>query len=321
MLACALIVIPPTAGDTVLASRLRHAQAATLALVTLASVALLFARTLEMNGGAWATLLADARTALAVTHFGHVWRWRVPALALAWIAWVWAGTRRGRWAAWLMLLAIAVIALTRSQTGHPADHGDLRPAVWIDWLHLLAATAWVGSIFGMSAVVFPRLTHLERDSLTLGATIFTRLSTLSGAALGVLVACGIFNVAQQLGPVDSLWHSAYGIALDVKLAIVLAMILIGAHNRYVKVPRLLAAAHLPPRHARIQRWLPRRLRVAAAGEPRRVLRSCARAVLLEAALGIAVIGATATLVHQMPPTDMPAAMRGGMAPMAAGAGS
>ncbi len=315
---CALLVVPATGGDAPLARRLHLALAAALALLTLASFGLLASRTLEMNGGDASALWADARIALAVTHFGHVWRWRIPALVVAWIAWAWGGTRRGRWALWILVPALALIALTRSQTGHPADHGDLRLAVWIDWLHLLAATAWVGSVLGMSLVVFPRLQRMGRQSLGLAARIFARLSTLSGIALAVLVACGIFNVTQQLGPVDSLWHSAYGITLDVKLALVLAMLLIGAHNRYAKVPRLLVAANLPLRHQRVQPWLPRRWRVRPGSDPVHVLRSCARAVLIESALGIAVIGATAMLVHQMPPADAPVTVTDGMTPMSMG---
>lgn len=309
-------MVPKEAGDAVLAHRLRAALGVLLGLVTLGSLGILVSRTFEMNGGQWSSLLADVGVALRVTHFGHVWRWRVPALIVGWIAWAWAARKDRQWAAWIIVPALAMIALTRSQTGHPADHGDLRLAVWVDWLHLLAASAWVGSIFGMSLVVFPRLRRTARDSLGLAASIFGRLSLLSGIALAVLVACGVYSVTRQLGPVHSLWTSAYGINLDVKLALVLVMLLIGAHNRYIKLPRLLAAAHLPARHARVQRWLPARMRVRPDAAPAAILRSCARAVLLESALGVAVIGATATLVHRMPPADMVS-----MPEMGAGSGS
>lgn len=202
-----------------------------------------------------------------------------------------------------MLLAIAAIALTRSETGHPADHGDFTPAIWIDWLHLLAAGAWVGSLFGMALAVFPRLLRADEKPPREAARIFQRLSTLSGVALAVLVACGIYSATRQLGSVDGLWTTRYGLTLDVKLAMVLAMIVIGAHNRYVKLPRLLACAGLPERPSALARWLqPRNAdtpRPAATG----VLRACARAVLVESLLGIAVIDATGVLLHAMPPAD------------------
>lgn len=312
-LACRLVVAPQ-ASDAPLARGLQRMQADALALLALASLGILLSRTLEMNGGVWTTLLPDVRIALAVTHFGHIWRWRVPALAVLWLGWAWHRRHPGPAPAadWIMLLAVAAVALTRSETGHPADHGDFTLAVWIDWLHLLAAATWVGSLFGMTRVVFPWLLRPAAPAIHAGAEVFQRLSTLSGAALGVLLACGIYNAFQQLGPVSSLWLSRYGITLDVKLALVLAMILIGAHNRYVKLPTLLHRAGRQPHPSSMRAAFRFIARARPARDDRAIIRTCARAVLLESVLGLAVIGATATLIHAMPPADMPAMpMQGG----------
>ncbi|HEX5960904.1 MAG TPA: CopD family protein [Rhodanobacteraceae bacterium] len=290
MLACRLAVLPRRPGDP-LAARPQQVLGGTLALLTLASFGVLLSRTLELNGGAWATLWPDMRLALAVTHFGHVWWWRIPALAMLWLGWGWQTRHHdARWNGWAMLLAVAAIALTRSETGHPADHGDFTLAVWVDWLHILAAGTWVGSLFGMSLVVFPRLLRTGNAAVKPALGIFQRLSTLSGAALAVLVACGLYNAVTQLDGFAGLWTTRYGAILDIKLALVLGMTAIGAHNRYVKLPHLRTAAS----------------RAAAAGDSQpRIIRSCARAVLAESLLGIAVIGATATLLHAMPPADAP----------------
>ncbi|TAM95520.1 MAG: hypothetical protein EPN40_10450 [Rhodanobacteraceae bacterium] len=285
MAACRLAVLPADI-DVQPAQKLQRALGGALVLLTLASLGILLSRTLELNGGAWTTLWPDMRLALVATHFGHVWLWRVPALAAAWAAWT-SMRRRKPGPAWLLLLAVAVIALTRSETGHPADHGDFTLAVWIDWLHILAAGTWVGSLFGMSLAVFPALLRRGAPAIAASARIFQRLSTLSGAALAVLVACGIYNAVHQLGSVTALWSTRYGMTLDAKLAIVLAMIAIGAHNRYVKLPRLRAAAG----------------ETARTHSDARAVRACARAVLAESLLGLAVIGATATLIHAMPPAD------------------
>lgn len=282
MAACLLAVLPHDA-DAAIGRRLRTMLGIALALLTLASFGILLSRTLELNGGAWATLWPDLRVALAVTHFGHVWLWRLPALALAWIGW--RTLARHRHSGWLVLLAVAAIALTRSETGHPADHGDFTLAVWLDWLHLLAAGTWVGSLFGMSLAVFPKM---RDDEPAMNARIFQRLSTLCGGALAVLVACGVYSAVQQLEHFNALWTTHYGMLLDVKLALVLAMIAIGAHNRYIKLPQLRTAAGTTDRHGNAS-----------------IIRACARAVLLESLLGLAVIGATAALLHAMPPADAP----------------
>lgn len=312
MLACRLTVLPRTASDT-LSQGLHSTLGGALALLSLASFGTLLSRTLELNGGAWGTLLPDMRLALAVTHFGHCFLWRPAALVLLWLAWVWnrKQPRHALAADWLMLLAATVIALTRSETGHPADHGDFTLAVWLDWLHMLAAATWVGSLFGMTLVVFPRLLRVREQPPVQAAAMFQRLSTLSGAALAALLACGIGNAIQQLGSVSALWTTRYGIVLDIKLTIVLAMIAIGAHNRYVKLPRLLALAGSPPRPSWVSCALPNHMPVTQARPVTDMLRNCARAVLLESLLGLAVIGATATLIHAMPPVD-----RGSMQDMA-----
>lgn len=306
LLACRLVVLRRE-RDTEAMRETLHLLGGAVTLVTMASFGILLSRTLELNGGAWQGLFADMRLALAVTHFGHVWLWRIPALVLLWLAWGWRLHRRGHaWTDALMSLAAAVIALTRSQTGHPADHGDFLLAVWVDWLHLLAAGTWVGSLFGMSLTVFPRLLRAGENAVAGAAAMFQRLSALSGGALAVLLACGLYNAVQQLGSVDALWTTHYGITLDVKLVIVLAMIAIGAHNRYVKLPRLLRCSGQPVRPSlfgRAFRRLADRGDTASTGVA--VVRQCARAVLIESLLGLAVIVTTSVLLHAMPPADRP----------------
>lgn len=299
-MACRLALVPRSEA---LQGPLVRALGMALVLVTAASVGIVLSRTLEFNGGNAATLLADLRPALLATHFGHLWRWRIPALAALWLAWWWAHRSGTAWNGWLMALALAAIVLTRSNTGHPADAGDFTLAAWADWLHMLGAAAWVGSLFGMSLVVFPRLLRRGRDGLDPAAIIFQRLSTLSGIALAVLLAGGIYNAVAQLGSVAALWTSRFGVILDVKIALVLAMIAIGAHNRYVLLPRLLNAAApndpYPPLGS---------LDATPASGADAAVRRCARAVLVESVLGIAAIGAAACLVHAMPPADMGAPM-------------
>lgn len=301
VLACRLAVLPP-AAEPALGRRLHRAGGWVLALLTLASLGILLSRTLEMNGGHWSALWPDLRPALTQTHFGHVWVWRVPALLVAWGAWAWERRRAGARAAWIMALALVVVVITRSNTGHMADHGDLTFAVWVDALHVLAAGAWIGSVFGMTFVVFPRLLRRGAPALRDAAMMFQRLSTLSGVALGVVIACGIYSATRLLESVTDLWTTPFGLNLDVKLGLVFVLMLIGAHNRYVKLPRLLAGAGIAAPLPAIARWLGRR--DPGQPQPMQALRSCARAVLAESILGLGVIGVTGVLIHQMPPADM-----------------
>ena len=305
LLACWLAVLPRDEGSALETSVLRLLGVA-VALLTLSSFGLLVSRTLELNGGSFGQLFADMPLALKVTHYGHVWVWRIPALLLLWLAWGWGLRRRHHtWAAWLMVIAAAGIALTRSETGHPADHGDFTFAVWVDWVHLMSAALWVGSLFGMSLAIFPKLLHAGVSDGERSAVIFQRLSTLSGGALAVILATGIYTAIGELGSFHALWTSSYGVTLDVKLGIVILMIAFGAHNRYVKMPRLLSSVGKP-----VPRSLFGKLLGGFAGAGQSVagtaviVRGCARAVLAESLLGVAVIGAASVLLHGMPPADI-----------------
>lgn len=305
LLACWLAVLPRDEGSALETSVLRVLGVA-VALLTLGSFGILVSRTLELNGGSFGQLFADIPLALKVTHYGHVWVWRIPALLLLWLAWGWClRHRHHRWAAWLMVIGTAGIALTRSETGHPADHGDFTFAVWVDWVHLMSAAVWVGSLFGMSLAIFPGLLRASNTDGERSAVVFQRLSTLSGLALAVILASGIYTAIGELGSFRALWTTSYGVTLDVKLGIVTLMIIFGAHNRYVKLPRLLRAANKPvPRSlfAKLLSGFTSATNVTSGTAA--VTRSCARAVLAESLLGLAVIGAASVLLHGMPPTEM-----------------
>lgn len=311
LLACWLAVLPRDEGSPLETSVLRL-LGISIALLTLSSLGILLSRILELDGNSFSLLLTSLKPALQVTHYGHVWIWRIPALLLLWLAWGWClHHRHHTWAAWLMVIGVAGIALTRSETGHPADHGDFTFPVWVDWVHLMSAGMWVGSLFGMSLAIFPKLLHGGEVPGEHCATIFRRLSTLSGIALAVILATGIYTAIGELGSWQALWTSSYGITLDVKLGIVILMILFGAHNRYLKLPRLLRAVGKPVPRALFGKLFGGFAHAgSAAGGTVAIVRSCARAVLAESLLGLAVIGAASVLLHGMPPAEMPKNMSG-----------
>ncbi|MGH8378967.1 MAG: copper resistance D family protein [Gammaproteobacteria bacterium] len=303
LLACWLAVLPREEGGALETGVLRLLGAA-VALLTLSSFGILLSRTLELNGGSFGQLWADLPLALKVTHYGHVWVWRIPALLLLWLAWGWCLRHRHHsWAAWLMVIAVAGIALTRSETGHPADHGDFTFAVWVDWLHLLSGSVWVGSLFGMSLAIFPKLLRRGKTAGEDAAVVFQRLSTLSGIALAVILATGIFTAVGELQSWGALWTSSYGRVLDVKILLVILMIAFGAHNRYAKLPRLLHSVGKPVKETPFTKLFGIFKTNAPSGNVN-IMRSSARAVYAESVLGVGVVIAASVLLHGMPPADM-----------------
>lgn len=213
---------------------------------------------------------------LATTRHGAVTRLRLalaPAVALLTVAQVW--WRRpllanvpgapARWVGGLLdaLLAAAALLLLYgfSSLSHAAAMGGVVP-MWADLVHVCAAAAWAGPL-GYLAML--RGWEGER---AYAAAAFQRLSRVGLVAVAALALTGTLTALTQLGEPRTFVASAYGVSLGVKLALVLAVVVVAALNRYRHLPRFLA------------------------GGPGGPLR---RAVTLEAVLLVAVFLATGAL--------------------------
>ena len=105
----------------------------------------------------------------------------------------------------------------------------------MDWVHVVAASAWTGGLVGLGFVVAgARRTW----SASVVGTVARRFSGMAGACLLVVVASGVYRAWVEVPAVSALWMTAYGRWLVVKLALVVAIVGLGAVNRYSVVPHL-----------------------------------------------------------------------------------
>ncbi|HDR8858973.1 TPA: CopD family protein [Burkholderia territorii] len=181
---------------------------------------------------------------LAGTGFGHAWlAGAVFASVVVLLSLIRdANDTRFPFAMWA---ALAGVALARSNGGHPVDAGWFSVSVWVDWLHLLAISAWVGLVFVTAFGVMPRLAGMPARERTTGASFFQSLSDASTYALIVLFATGAYNGWRGVDTPANLLASTYGQILLFKLALVLIAAALGGHNRFFEMPKLLAALKDP----------------------------------------------------------------------------
>ena len=268
--------------------RLNVLFAAVLGLLTLTSIAMLFARSVAISGEPFPQVAGVVPLVLQKTDFGRVWLARAAAVLLMWLLWMSMAMRRRRQACLLAIL-VGVAAFSRSATGHAGDHGDFAWPVWVDWLHLISAGLWGGAIVTFVLAVRPVLRqHSQQDDLV--AAIVKRYSMLAAAGLALAAATGIYNAWQRVGGWQPLLTTRYGLILDAKLVLVTAMAILGATNRFRHVPEVLAAAR--------------------SGNPRsllRALRGLSLTSIAEAVLWLAIIVAVALLLSGVPPSSLPAA--------------
>jgi putative copper export protein len=127
------------------------------------------------------------------------------------------------------------------------NHASAAPgwvwAVAADYLHLLAAAAWLGGLALLPLLawrVWRGGPPLRSDLLWPLVQRFSRLATL---AIFVLIVTGLFNSLVQLPSLASLWETTYGRVLLVKLGLTgLVLSLAFLNNRWVSRPHPLQEA-------------------------------------------------------------------------------
>jgi copper transport protein len=119
-----------------------------------------------------------------------------------------------------------------SLSGHSAaDAGHSWLSELADWVHLTAATLWVGGLVQLAVVVWPTSPELR-------ATAFRRFSRLATVLVALLLAAGTYLSILRLPHVHDLWTTGYGHVLLVKLGLVALALTWGAAHHFIAVPRI-----------------------------------------------------------------------------------
>jgi copper transport protein len=185
--------------------------------------------------------------------------------ALVYLAWL-TDREALLWPAFLLALGFAS---GLSLSGHSAvDPGSSWLSQLADWLHLSAATLWVGGLVQLAFVIWPLEPGLRRQA-------FLRFSKLATLLIVVLLAAGTYLSILRLPHLADLWSEGYGRVLLVKLGLVSLALAWGAAHHFLVRPRLERGAPL------------------FAGLP--------RSLAAESAVGMAILLAAAVLVDSRPP--------------------
>ncbi len=228
----------PHQGFETVEQPFRRLELSAIVLVALASVGELILRTQMMRGGPLAEIHTVLPVVILQTHFGAVWLVRMGLIGLLILVW---GLRRttapqNRRTIMLSLSATAFIALTMSLSGHAAHWGDLTMPVLIDWIHLVAGSIWTGGLFAMGFLiqrfVAPPDTKASRGLAAVGRPF----SRMAAYCVFTLLAGGLFNAWLQVGSLQPLVTTSYGLALLVKIFLVALVLALAAVNRYYFLP-------------------------------------------------------------------------------------
>jgi putative copper resistance protein D len=215
---------------------------AALAVAILASVCGLWLAAAAMAEVPVTQAGEDVWTMLTATHLGTAWQIGMAALLVSVAAMAFASPGR-RDSGWTLASAAGMAAFlyTRSMVSHASDAGDFSLIMLVDWLHLLLICLWVGEVVVSGLVVLPSLPGEALANRTDCSRYVESLSTSATVALVGIFATGMFNAWYNLGSPRALIGNPYGTTLLIKLALVLGAAMLGGVNRFVIMPRLIAA--------------------------------------------------------------------------------
>jgi copper transport protein len=182
------------------------------------------------------------------------------------------------------VLALGLLA-GLSVSGHDAvDAGSWWLTEVADWVHIAAASLWIGGLGTMALLLWSGAPQLRRAA-------FVRFSRFATVLIALVLVAGTYLAIIRLPQLSDLWTQRYGQVLLVKLGLVSFALLWGAFHNFVVKPALVR-------------------------DDAGFLSRIGRSLVGESLVGMAVLLAAAVLVDSKPPaqpigTPVQASLRGG----------
>ncbi|QBD83307.1 hypothetical protein EPA93_48045 [Ktedonosporobacter rubrisoli] len=143
--------------------------------------------------------------------------------------------------AWINLALALVLLLALALSGHAAaaNSNMLVPSVLVDWLHLLAASLWIGGMMYIATIYLPLLKKRSlKERINSLLSTLPRYSPLAITGVVIMAVSGPFNATVHMNSWEQLISTAYGRVLVIKVLLVCAMLVTSAIHVRIFRPRL-----------------------------------------------------------------------------------
>ncbi|EJS67845.1 copper resistance protein [Bacillus cereus] len=168
---------------------------------------------------------------LQLSVFGYVWITQMALISLLMIVTYFAVKREkfSSFKVWSIPIVLFIgLLVMKAFNSHAYGLKFKDIAVVMDFLHLFAASLWIG---GLSSIIL--LLRKEDDKWTMYWDAIKRFSPWATGAVIVIVITGLFNSTFFIPTLHSLFDTKYGLALLVKILLFVCMGILGIIH-YVK---------------------------------------------------------------------------------------
>lgn len=170
------------------------------------------------------------REALLDTRVGQLWIERIAFGVLTAAAATYAARLRRPVYWWGAAVPTALLLMTLTQQSHAAAEGSFL-AFAADWLHVMAASLWMGGLLAFPILLVGplRLMPTETRAKLLGR-IVPRFSKVATIAVMSLILTGLASALLHVPNLSALVNTPYGRALSMKLGLLVFLLALGARN-------------------------------------------------------------------------------------------
>ena len=142
------------------------------------------------------------------------------------------------------LLAAGAVLIVPGTAGHAAQTSPAGLTLSADWLHLVSGSLWLGGLVGLLVLWFAVPAGRRVGALS---AVVPRFSNLALGAVAVLAISGTIEAIDHMPTLNALWKTGYGVAILVKVGILLAALVVVSGNLLRTAPALAAARTDPER--------------------------------------------------------------------------
>lgn len=223
--------------------RLAVIIAASAAAIACFGTALLFVQAGNLATAANSDYFSIAQSLISGSPSGSVWILRIAtsaAIIAVSIGYYVLAKRAHHLRPAPFLVAILVAGGASVFSNSMLSHNSAAPflpevAIFSDWLHFMAVSAWVGGLFYFSAVGMKMMSS-NRDAVQINrhlSLVLPRFSILATISLGIIGITGIYMAWIHIHNFDFLFGTAYGTSLIVKLSAAAPMVALGGYHQLV----------------------------------------------------------------------------------------
>jgi putative copper export protein/methionine-rich copper-binding protein CopC len=191
-------------------------------------------------------------------------------------------------------------------------------AVFADWVHFMAVSAWVGGLFYFSAVLLFAINSNGRKAGESSAAayhlsvILPRFSLIATASLGIIGVTGLYMAWIHLHTLDSLFYTPYGNNLIIKLSAALPMVLLGAYHQVKLHKGIVLMASIGGSKKKVEGGgYSTSVPDAVSNTTGHAVSKFGKTVKIESLIAIGVLFAASLLTITSPPSQMQQVQQGG----------